>query len=75
MVSNPGGVEKQQGPWRKAELLSDLKPGVLLLETHRNCDPSALTSPYLDSLVCTVGMIRPALYISLNHCEEGQSSQ
>lgn len=74
MASNLSEVQKRQGPWRKAKVLSDLELGS---PSARNSwyDLSALTSVYLGSLLCTVGTVRPSLPISLNHCEDGPSSR
>lgn len=34
MSSNHSEVQEQWRPWKGAKVLSDLEPGVLLLETH-----------------------------------------
>lgn len=34
MASNLSEVQEQRDPWKEAKVLSDLEPGVLLLEAH-----------------------------------------
>ena len=67
----PMTSKERQSPQREARVLTDRKPGSFCRKLIVQPKRPDIAVP--GSLLCTVGIMIPALPVSLNHCEDGIS--